>query len=102
MLTTAIEPRWDVENGGPRPSLYGCRSMIKPRLGRSAGPVGPLVGTARPRRRALVTELHEQGLVVKLLDDRADLSARKPLRGKVRQQCHHVQKGGPSFLAPFF
>src|SRR5260370_26665129 len=63
----------------------------------------------RPRARRdrvgatlLVAELHEQSLVVKLLDDGADLPARKSLRGKVRQQCYHVQIGRRFVLCALF
>jgi hypothetical protein len=41
----------------------------------------------------IVAELNEQSLVVKLFNDRPDLTARKSLRGAVCQQCHHIQKG---------
>jgi hypothetical protein len=41
----------------------------------------------------VVAEFNERSLVVKLLDDRTDLPAGKPLCGKVRQQCHRGQKG---------
>jgi hypothetical protein len=50
----------------------------------------------------IVAEFHEQSLVVKLLDDRADLPACKALRGKVRQQCHHVENGRPFVLCTLF
>jgi hypothetical protein len=50
----------------------------------------------------LVAELHEQGLVAKLLDDRADLTARKSLRGKVCQQCTTSKREGLSFFARSF
>jgi hypothetical protein len=46
----------------------------------------------------VVTELHEQGRLVKLFDDRANLPTRKPLLGKVREQCYGVQKGRPVAL----
>src|SRR3954470_2164812 len=48
------------------------------------------VGTA-----LLVTELHQRSILVQLLHNGADLPARKPLRRKVRQQSHHVEKGAP-------
>jgi hypothetical protein len=50
----------------------------------------------------LVAELDEQGRVAKLLDDGSDLAAGKPLRGKVRQQCHHVQNRRSFALCAFF
>jgi hypothetical protein len=63
----------------------------------------------RPRARRdrvgatlIVAELHEQSLVVKLLDDGADLPARQSLRRKVLQQCHHVQNGRPFVPCAFF
>src|ERR1700738_1282939 len=57
--------------------------------------VRPRAGRDRVGATLVVAELHEQSLVVQLLDDRADLPARKPLRRKVLQQCHHVQNGWP-------
>jgi hypothetical protein len=52
-----------------------------------------LAGRDRVCATLVVAELHEQPLVIKLLDDSAGLSACKPLHGKVRQQCHQVQDG---------
>ena len=60
--------------------------------------VRPRAGCDRVGATLLVAELYEQSLVVKLLDDRADLTARKSLRGKVCQQRHHVQKRWPFVL----
>src|SRR5258708_15928264 len=64
--------------------------------------VRPRAGGDRVGATLVVAELHEQSIVVKLLDDRADLPASKSLRGKVRQQCHHVQNGRPFALCAFF
>jgi hypothetical protein len=41
----------------------------------------------------IVAELDEQSLVVKLLNDRPDLTTRELFRGAVCQQCHHIRKG---------
>jgi hypothetical protein len=46
----------------------------------------------------IVAEFNEQIRVVKLLDDRAYLPARKSLCGEVRQQRYHVQNGRPFVL----
>ena len=54
--------------------------------------VRPWAGRDRVGTTLVVAELHEQSLVVELLDDRADLPTCKLLCGKVCQQCHHVQK----------
>ena len=62
---------------GDAGALVPCRSTIRPPLEHSAGRAGPLPGKARPRRRDLVAELHEQSLVVQLFDDGADLPARR-------------------------
>src|SRR5260221_8009778 len=43
--------------------------------------VRPRAGSDRVGATSIVAELHEQRLVIKLLDDSADLSACKPLRG---------------------
>ena len=40
----------------------------------------PRAGRLRVGATLVVAELHKQGLVVKLLDDRADLTARESLR----------------------
>jgi hypothetical protein len=53
----------------------------------------PWAGGDRIGTTFVVAELHERGLIVELFHDRADLPACKSLRGKVREQCHHVQKG---------
>jgi hypothetical protein len=45
------------------------------------------VGTA-----PIVAELNKQGLVVKLLDDSAYLTAGETNAGEVRQQCHDIQR----------
>jgi len=64
--------------------------------------VRSLAGRDRVGATLVVAEFHEQRLVIKLLDDSADLPACKPLRGKVRQQCHHVQSGRPFVLCALF
>src|SRR5262249_12258192 len=55
--------------------------------------VFPRAGSDGVRATLIVAELDEQGLVVKLLNYRADLPAGKPMRRKVRQQRNHVQEG---------
>ncbi len=50
----------------------------------------------------LVAEFHQRSLVIKLLDDGADLPACKSLRGKVRQRRHHVQNERPFVLCALF
>jgi hypothetical protein len=58
----------------------------------------PRTGSDSVGATLIVAELNEQSLVVKLFDDRTDLPAYKPLRGKVCQQCYYVQKGRPCAL----
>ena len=65
--------------------------QVCPRAGRDS------VGAA-----LVVAELHELGIVVELLDDRADRAACKSARGKVSQQCHHVQQRRSFALCALF
>jgi hypothetical protein len=46
----------------------------------------------------VIAKLNQERRLVQLFDDRADLPTRKPMRWKVRQQCHRVQKRRPFAL----
>src|SRR5262245_38104961 len=60
--------------------------------------VGARAGRDRVGAALIVTELHQQGLVVKLLHDRAHLPPCKLPRGEVLEQCDHVKKRWPVAL----
>jgi hypothetical protein len=49
----------------------------------------------------VVAEFYKRSLVVELLDNGANLPARKPLPGKIRQQRYDIQKGW-SFVPALF
>ena len=73
-------------------SLSRLRNIVQnQQVGTPAGCYG--IGAS-----SVVAEFNERSLVVKLLDDRTDLSACEPLRGKIRQQCHRGQNGRPFVL----
>ena len=54
------------------------------------------------RSTLIIAELHEQCLIVKPLDHRADLPACKSLRGNLRQQRHSSKRDGSLLRASFF
>jgi hypothetical protein len=47
----------------------------------------------------MVAELDEERLLVKLLDYRAHLTARKPLRREIAQESHDIQNRGTAVRA---
>jgi hypothetical protein len=68
-------------------SLSRLRNIVQnQQVGTPAGCYG--IGAS-----SVVAEFNERSLVVKLLDDRTDLPAGKPVCWKVRQQRHCGQKG---------
>ena len=54
--------------------------------------VGPRARRNCVGTTVIVAKLDEQCFIVELLNDRANLPARKLPRGQLLQQCHRVQK----------